>query len=304
MRNDLPDDVVTIGPADGAALEELLPLWTEVFGKSADVFTGVWNACPPERRHTFLARTAERPVASVQLYVLPLRAETGEAAWVGCIANVATLPDYRKRGLAGKLIEHAIARMEAVGCGWSYLFTGVPEFYARYGWREYQRPALEFDAAASSDPHLLSAEDLPQIRALHERYLAHVPLSQVREEGDWAHKIPPRFGERKVVGLGEPLTAYASAVFWDGETPVLDEWAAGTTQEYADLLAAIRGLEGVVRVQATAPVTDISRPALSGGRPIQHYVGMARPVGNGWTDARLQALLTSSEARFFTLDNF
>lgn len=304
MRNDLPEDVVTIGPADGEPLENLLPLWTEVFGKPAEVFTGVWAACPPERRHTFLARTEARPVASVQLYVLPLRAENGEPEWVGCIANVATLPDYRKRGLAGSLIEHAIVRMEEVGCGWSYLFTGVPDFYARYGWRAYERPGLEFEGGPAKEARLLSAEDLTRLRALYERFHPATPLSQVRKEADWVHKIPPRIPDRRIVGLGEPLHAYASAVLWDAENPTLDEWAAGTTQAYADLLAAMRGLDGVKGVQVAAPVDDLSRPALAGGRPVMHSVGMARPVGAGWTDDRLRALLTSQEARFFTLDYF
>jgi predicted N-acetyltransferase YhbS len=304
MRNDLPKDVVTIGPAEGEPLENLLPLWTEVFDKPAEVFTGVWAACPPERRHTFLARTESRPVASVQLYVLPLRTEAGEREWVGCIANVATLPDYRKRGLAGQLIEHAIARMEAVGCGWSYLFTGVPDFYARYGWRPYERSALQFDSGPTREARLLSREDLPAVQALHERFHSATPLSQVRSEGDWADKIPPRVPDRRMIGLGDPLTAYASAVLWDPENPTLDEWAAGTTQEYADLLAAMRGLQGVKGVQVAAPITDVSRPALAGGRSTTLSVGMARPVAGAWTDARLQALLTSPEARFFTLDNF
>lgn len=305
MRNDLPDDVVSIGPADGEALEALLPLWTEVFGKPAEVFTGVWSACPPDRRHTFLARTATCPVASVQLYVLPLRDEAGNPEWVGCIANVATLPEYRQCGLAGRLIEHAIARMEEVRCAWSYLFTGIPDFYARYGWREYRRPALAFDALPqplSREARLLSEADLPQIRALHARL--QTPLSQLRGDRDWEQKIPPRIGDRKLIGFGDPLAAYASAVLWQPEAPTLDEWAAGSTQDYLRLLTAMRALEGIERVQVTVPVDALSRPALSGGHPIDHPVGMARPVSDEWPHARLGSLLTSSEARFSTLDNF
>lgn len=299
MRNDPPDDVVSTGLAPGEPLENLLPLWTEVFAQPAKVFTGVWGACPPERRHTFVARTAERPVASVQLYVLPLRDETGNPEWVGCVANVATLPEYRGRGLASELIKAAIAQMEAVGCGWSYLFTGVPEFYARQGWREYRRAMTELEPLPpTEDPTIrrLSPLDLPKIRSLFDRYLGQIPLSQVREEADWSLKIPDRFGDRAVLGIGEPLAGYASVILSEAQ-PILDEWAADSPEGYARLLDAARRL-GPLQVTVPSPA------ALPAGTPATHYAGMARPVADRWTHERLEALLTSPQARFFSLDNF
>lgn len=299
MRTDPLDEVVSKGLAPGEPLENLLPLWMEVFDKPAAVFTGVWGACPPDRRHSFVARTAERVVASVQLYVLPLRDESGKPDWVGCIANVATLPAYRGQGLASDLIRSAIARMEEVGCGWSYLFTGVPDFYAKEGWREYQRPAMTLAPLPVSEGgsvRKLSWADLPEIRALFERHLGEIPLSQVREDGDWGHKIPDRFEDRTLFGIGHPLTGYASVVQWDREQPILDEWASDTVEGYAALLDAARTLGPLL-------VTVPSPPSLE-GTATTHYVGMARPTSGRWTHERLEALLTSPQARFFSLDNF
>jgi predicted acetyltransferase len=58
----------------------------------------------------------------------------------GGIGSVATHADYRKHGLASVLLKDAIAQMERRGYHLSFLFTGIPHFYARLGWRVVRMP--------------------------------------------------------------------------------------------------------------------------------------------------------------------
>lgn len=68
------------------------------------------------------------------------------AAWGGAtllcggIANVATLPDYRKQGLSRQILREMIAKMEREGFAFSLLGTGTHGHYAALGWERAHRP--------------------------------------------------------------------------------------------------------------------------------------------------------------------
>ena len=307
MRHEQRDDAVTLGPAPDIELAELLPLWTEVFTQPASVFDGVWATCPPGRRHTFIARAPEGIVASVQLYVLPLRTETGEAEAVGCIANVATRPEYRKQGLSSDLLRLAIERMEEMDCGWSYLFTGVPEHYAKLGWASQARTAYVVDPASlpateGIKTRRLTEADLSAVRTLYERHHAGTPASLARTDVDWSAKIPGRFAWRTTYGIGDPLTAYA-VVGREGNDVVVGEWAASSTEEYAALLAAAAQPEHE-RLILSAPVPPEAESLIAGSVELSHSAGMSRPIAPRWTSERLAALLRAPHAKLSFLDNF
>lgn len=69
------------------------------------------------------------------LTVVPcrLRVGTGVVPMAG-IAGVATRPDRRRRGYAGKLLEDTIRQSPDLGFPISGLFPADPDYYARFGW--------------------------------------------------------------------------------------------------------------------------------------------------------------------------
>ena len=55
---------------------------------------------------------------------------------IGGIANVTTIPEYRGRGIASKLVEKALEYCKSQGIGLSSLFTGYPGTPHRVYWRK------------------------------------------------------------------------------------------------------------------------------------------------------------------------
>lgn len=86
-------------------------------------------------RH-FLAEAGGRVVSHASVVPRSLELDGG-ALRAGYVEAVATLPEYRRRGMATRLVEAANAHIAAefeLGA----LSTGVPAFYERLGWRRWR----------------------------------------------------------------------------------------------------------------------------------------------------------------------
>ncbi|HPU86083.1 MAG TPA: GNAT family N-acetyltransferase [Candidatus Latescibacteria bacterium] len=79
-------------------------------------------------------RVNGRVISNVSIY--PARVQWGDAVLkIGGIGGVATDPDYRKHGFAGAILQHCIEYMEKeLNCDLSILWTGIPDYYRRWGW--------------------------------------------------------------------------------------------------------------------------------------------------------------------------
>ena len=89
----------------------------------------------------FVRREGGRVVGHVGLIELPL-VVAGQPVRVGSIHAVCTDPGHRRGGLGGALMQEALA-----ACAGRYetvvLTTGIPEFYARFGFRPVREHAFE-----------------------------------------------------------------------------------------------------------------------------------------------------------------
>lgn len=122
-------------PARPEEIEELVALLALVFDGGGTFFRRIieedpWRALG----RTFVAEENGRLVANVQVHCRPVR--VGRATLtMGGIGHVATHPDFRRRGIAGRLLEEQIAFMRATGYHLSQLYTGINHYYETYGWR-------------------------------------------------------------------------------------------------------------------------------------------------------------------------
>ena len=104
-------------------------------------------------RHVRVAEIDGRIAAHVRVFArsmlirgVPLRA--------GGIGSVASAPDARGRGLPSALLHDAIDVMGRGNMPISFLFTGIPAFYERLGWRIVRESGFGADAReAASMPH-------------------------------------------------------------------------------------------------------------------------------------------------------
>jgi predicted N-acetyltransferase YhbS len=126
-----------VRPADQ---EAALNLWCRVFGVNRPYFERYFQVDPWYQPGDCLgAWDGESLVSAVHVCRRPLRYE-GETLWCGSIANVATLSEYRARGLSRELLRQSVERMEAEGMDFSILFTGRFGHYAPLGWEHVPVP--------------------------------------------------------------------------------------------------------------------------------------------------------------------
>ena len=154
-----------------------LALWNGVFEETPGYFERYYRADLGYREgDTLGAWIGTRLVSAVHL----CRRRTfwnGEVLLCGGVANVATLPEFRRRGLSRRLLEMMVAQMERENLHFSLLGTGVPEHYAALGWELTHAPratiALKSDVPAlKAGWHRLGpTAALPPLYAAHPRPL-------------------------------------------------------------------------------------------------------------------------------------
>ena len=113
---------------------------------------------------------------------------------MGGIGGVTTHPDYRQRGIATRLMEHAAEYMRDDGYDLGLLFTMIPaRFYRRLGWSCV--PLMGFHAKLSRPPQpgqsalevlpFNESRDLEETVALYQRYNAGRSGSLLRPRPYW-----------------------------------------------------------------------------------------------------------------------
>jgi ribosomal protein S18 acetylase RimI-like enzyme len=124
---------------------ELRPLWaeairTEPHGKDAALVQQIL-----EHRHDVSAAIPTRLFAAEADDKLVAHAELYSEDGVGQVEDVATLPDYRGRGLARSLVLHAVAESHAAGNQLTFLVADADDWplrlYERLGFETVGRYA-------------------------------------------------------------------------------------------------------------------------------------------------------------------
>ena len=308
------NDNLTLRTADETELDALLELWTSVFKLDAGVFLTEFRGNPPERRKTYVAESDGKLVSSVQIFGLPIGDEWNHPIMIGAVANVSTLPEFRRRGLSTRLLEVAISDMEAAGYSWSFLFTGSNSFYERLGWRTIHRSFLKVSLEGialseySKQIEYRPEPDVRKLRTLAERSFL-TPLAQIRTDLDWEFKIPDRLAG-KAIFMSEDV--YAVAREKDSEV-VIEEWGMPrpTVGDFLNLLVSVASWarsKGVSNMVISAPILPEARQAIETVFPsvknVEDVEGMVRPLSPDWPMSRLISFFSLPNARFFRLDNF
>jgi GNAT superfamily N-acetyltransferase len=239
------------------AQEAALELWCRVFGVNRPYFERYFQVDPWYRTGDCLgAWDGDALVSAVHVCRRPLRHE-GETLWCGSIANVATLPEYRARGLSRELLSQSIDRMEAEGMDFSILFTGRFGHYAPLGWEHVRIPTAVLTLsgdAAGDEPWPAAGPDEVELDACRRLYesVNDRPVAQERPEPYFRGWVGWSWGQWKVevlrrddgyLVLGRPGKAEEPArVVELGGTPaaraaLLAEAAVRARQRGADRLA-------------------------------------------------------------------
>ena len=138
-RGDRPP--VVIAPAREADFDEVAELWNRVFPDPAPhnepaAVIAAMAAFAPDL--FFVARREGRVAGTV------LAGWDGHRAW---IYSMAVLPELQRRGIGSRLLEHAVAALEARGCSKVNLQVragneAVVAFYRRHGFSPEARISM------------------------------------------------------------------------------------------------------------------------------------------------------------------
>lgn len=197
--------MIEIRQARTNELDEMLSVMTSAFGVQKELWTPGFYAYPHDDVRNKQIVVADRKIVSCLEFIPAEIYLDGSTVTMAGIAGVATLPDERKHGYAGMLMEHSIHAMHDLGYATSALYPFSYRWYRKYGWEiasqyllysiepKYLPPYREADCVR---PY--RAEDLPEImRIYNERYSAHVgPF--VRTDREWTEHLLPRFKDVQV----------------------------------------------------------------------------------------------------------
>ena len=170
-------------------------------------------------RHARLAVLDGRIAGYVRIFARQMRVR-GVPLPAGGIGSVATVPDARHAGIASTLMRDAIEQMRRNGIAVSFLFTGIPGFYERLGYRIVREPFLTADAAeaaALAAPSLYNVRpatdaDLPSLVALYRTRIVGTTGAvcrtrrQWRDARLWSREAP---GSAFVAELHDHVVAYS-----------------------------------------------------------------------------------------------
>ncbi|MFJ4107499.1 GNAT family N-acetyltransferase [Oerskovia enterophila] len=262
-------DFRTATPAD---VPSLYTLWAAAF--DAPLMVPVYETDADRLDRTIVAvlpgtgAEPDRVVASVcwsprTLVGLPGPGGAATTLTVGGIANVASAPDVRGRGLVRLALAATVERMEAAGMDASLLFTGTPGVYRPSGWETFEVPVISGPLrpdgaarpgqpgpagqpgatrlavrhegaarAASATPTTFPAwsADLPwqDLAALHDAFHA-APVTTRRTAAHWQRRIPLWYSAAELLTARRPDGAIAGylVVETEGETLRVRELAVG-----------------------------------------------------------------------------
>ncbi|WP_438318160.1 GNAT family N-acetyltransferase [Candidatus Caldatribacterium sp. SIUC1] len=123
----------------------------------------------------------------------------------GGIANVATHPDFRGRGLASLLLQEAILQSKREGLSFLLLVTEIPAFYERFGFQDLGKFVARIEPRDSglSLSGVRGEEILSAYEAFYRRMKLLVPfrnLGYLRGMQVW-NRYSSRFREGKKSGF-------------------------------------------------------------------------------------------------------
>lgn len=145
-----------IRPIEPGEYETARALWDAVFPADANGYSAYYFAERTRAEYVLAAFEGERMVGGLHALPYPLRFG-GRVVPLAMIAGVATLAEYRRRGIAAALIDAAHERLRAKGVA-AALLKPDAHIYARFGYvpfayhDEYALTAAEAAGLPASEP--------------------------------------------------------------------------------------------------------------------------------------------------------
>lgn len=234
----------------------------------------------------------------------------GSAVTMGGIGEVSTNPAYRGQGLAGMLLTKSVEWMRQEGLAVSVLYTGLHDFYRRYGWECLPVKLIRYAGAQGvpCEGRAMKPDDLYKLKDVNA-VAAKADWSVVRDSIEyWDMWMKAAIGKAVVATEGDAVVA------WMAYRTFEDDWSV---TEFKALPGYEYKFEGLCTVAATLEGREAQ--ALFAPAWVQSGRTDCEPVTASYTMVRLnipfaawgrqissteQLIETTKECRDSGLDHF
>lgn len=275
----------------------------------------LWSICFPEDKGPFLdyyfsRRTSPKMVVAAfekdkmiaDMHIIPQSIKIGGVGKpVAFVAGVATLPEFRNRGVITRVFEWAFAHMAKQGFEATVLQPFDPKFYAKFGYMPFaQRLECIFEPEDFSMEEACAPSSLnaAAMLCIYNDFMSRYDGYTVRNSHDFELLLEEfSIASASGIRIGDAYALYYS----DGQTASVSEIAG------VDIMPLIRHLcRRFKRVNAPLPI----------GHPLSKYGCSARAVFNvikplneaalmrGTGYATLLSMFERDRERFYSFDRY
>ena len=224
-------------------LEQVYELWERVFPEVKGFFKERLELDGDyDRKTTWIAKVNGEIAASVQLF--PYHFYYGDAILkVGGIGNVATLPEFRGRGLTQTILKRQTEWMEANDYDLSLLSTDIHSFYEKVGWHmiPYRNYTLEnVPELIDNNTYTIedfSESDLQDVARLYDAFIKRTVGARIRTATYWENQLNKTYEKQPqflVARYKQKIVAYLR-YHYSNQTLVLEECCYDASHETAAL---------------------------------------------------------------------
>src|SRR5438105_4554533 len=188
---------IEVRGARAEEMPEVLEMVPRVMGATREYFAAAYRNDPWARpEHSRIVRVEGQIVSHIRLYDRWQRVGP-VAVHVGCVGDVCTLPEHRKRGYCRALLEDALRYWDERDYDFSMIVSGVG-VYAACGWvplveRGFALPAENRHEAGAGRiagrdyevRRFVRSEDLTAVAAVYAASNAEWSLATVRSPAYW-----------------------------------------------------------------------------------------------------------------------
>lgn len=147
-------------------------------------------------RHNIWGYTVDEKLAG-KLHIIPLHIYiNGKTFQMGGISSVATWPEYRRQGIAKKLLFHALQEMKKAGQTISLLHPFHVGFYRKYGWelafsnKNYTIPMEKLKQKWNGIGYIKRTDrDIPLLHSIYTTYAKKYNGMLTRDEKWWEQRV-------------------------------------------------------------------------------------------------------------------
>jgi predicted N-acetyltransferase YhbS len=171
--------------------DECLNLWCSAFTHTGrDYFERYfYGDTEYDPHYTRVGVLDDRLVSCVQ--IVRRTVTVGESRLTAaCIANVSTLPEFTGNGYNRACLQSALEVIAADTFDFSLLGTGIPDYYAKFGWTPVGLPGLlgtlnGLPSQAGTVTRMAVHGDLDAMMAAYNTTFVGAPLAVIRSAGYW-----------------------------------------------------------------------------------------------------------------------